>query len=489
MKDNIQDLGKYTNLFDSGKIKGLSNYKNFISRIKIPAPTNYESHHSITNEWCILRWAEMSKDFNNDEINDIKAKLGIINDLYFKYLEESYLLNTEISQRQRYSNKTKEKLSIPYKRGCKIYVIDDEFNKGWDKLFSKAIFKEFSQNQAIDFYNEFNSGQTRKELLKSLKETLPNLIRDQKFNLFLIDLRLCNEDFNGSSELSGFEIVENIKKINPGIQVVIFTASRKAESINKALKCGADSYVIKESPEKISTRKESYSQYIELDRNIKSSIRKLFLAKLYEDVQSIKSNSVTYLTTDKESKFRDYLTNKAGPLFKIFTLLKFNDNTLLSHALLECFAILEKLSDLYFTESHGRNSGSIEIDDSSLKKIYTRTTDNKISTIVQFERGKFSFQNEGSPNTIVGIKFNSSEVLDNMEIVNGLDSSSNYKLLSVLKYRFGIDENLYKQIIELRYLRSNIAAHDTGNVDTSRRSIVPEDILFLIDILNSCFKQ
>ena len=63
------------------------------------------------------------------------------------------------------------------------------------------------------------------------------------------------------------------------------------------------------------------------------------------------------------------------------------------------------------------------------------------------------------------------------------DTESLTKMIAVLKFRFGLDNARLKKIIELRYLRSNLAAHDTGNVNTKIREIELDDVLFMVDLL------
>src|SRR5690606_33225667 len=96
-----------------------------------------------------------------------------------------------------------------------------------------------------------------KEAIKQIETYNPDVI--------LLDLRLCDDDFDnhiGVSELSGFKILEEVKKINRGIQVIITTASSKSKVYETVFKKGADYYILKqESQDTKTTINELYSTF------------------------------------------------------------------------------------------------------------------------------------------------------------------------------------------------------------------------------------
>ena len=55
---------------------------NFLNLINIESPASYTSHHSITNEWAIYRWADFLEVELTTEIQN-----SIYGMLYFKYLK------------------------------------------------------------------------------------------------------------------------------------------------------------------------------------------------------------------------------------------------------------------------------------------------------------------------------------------------------------------------------------------------------------------
>jgi len=99
-----------------------------IELIGIKPPTSYKSHHSIANEWSILRWA---KALNIDTVKAKELKkieTNIETSLYYKYLNTKY----PISLNSKIASKT---LINP----GKILFVDDEVKKGWDIIFKYKI--------------------------------------------------------------------------------------------------------------------------------------------------------------------------------------------------------------------------------------------------------------------------------------------------------------------------------------------------------------
>jgi CheY-like chemotaxis protein len=75
-----------------------------------------------------------------------------------------------------------------------------------------------------------------------------NKIETFKPDVILLDLRLCDIDFEDelpSNKLTGIQILDIVKNINKGIQVIITTASNKVWNFEAAKKYGANGYIIK----------------------------------------------------------------------------------------------------------------------------------------------------------------------------------------------------------------------------------------------------
>ena len=80
--DAIKDSKKYE-INEDGYLE-TTKYRNFVRTLNIDAPANYSTHHSIANEWAIIRWIDMFSW--KDQIPQIENK-SILDMLYFKLLQ------------------------------------------------------------------------------------------------------------------------------------------------------------------------------------------------------------------------------------------------------------------------------------------------------------------------------------------------------------------------------------------------------------------
>ena len=174
-----------------------------LKKIGINPPVSYKSHHSISNEWSIYRWSHyLGIETNID--NEIEKSL------YFQYLKTIHQIEP-----------VEQKINYIVSDG-NLLIIDDEIDKGWKDFFN--ALKLPGGKQSIEFLGEkFKQIPEKDEIIKLVQ----NKIEEQQPDTVILDLRLHDSDFyeKHPSELSGYKILDEIKKINPGIQVIIFTAS------------------------------------------------------------------------------------------------------------------------------------------------------------------------------------------------------------------------------------------------------------------------
>lgn len=320
-------------------------YRSFLYRLKlIPAPANYATHHSIANEWAILRWIDMmtwddkypKPEILHKEFSDM---------LYFKYLMAVAGDRESFSRKYKRNNPLYPKIDgITNKR---IVCIDDESPKGWKELL-ECIFN--ASGAKIEFF-PFD------KLTKSIsKEALKDKIEDFLYkdyknedgcaDCYIVDLRLHDDDFREDikyKELSGHKIAEFIKskELNPYNQVVIFTASNKVWNYEKAVKqtkaCG---YVIKESPEQNLSKTDSKDLFNKFSKDIKHACEMSFLRGLYSSLKKL------------EKDF-GYAENELLLLYQFVELLNINNNqkqeAIIKAATLTLSAFLETFLKLRFT--------------------------------------------------------------------------------------------------------------------------------------------
>lgn len=204
------------------------NYEDFLKRIDIHAPSNYESHHGVDNELAMIRWAEYVGC--SESVKDIENKS--LTNLYFKYCLA-----------ERPFHKRLESMSLKIKGKGDVIVVDDEGEKGWYEIYSKIL--DYSPNISLhplkmDFTNVKPTEVVSKTIarINDLKQPL----------VVIVDLRICEDDFDTEDPkaLTGFQVIKAVKQVNQGIQVIVTSASNKHWNFAEALNNGALGYVFKD---------------------------------------------------------------------------------------------------------------------------------------------------------------------------------------------------------------------------------------------------
>ena len=198
---------------------------NKLKSVGIKPPTSYKTHHSIANEWSILRWAQ-AMQLDTKEIEELSnIEKGIENLLYYQYLKTMY-------PEKKVANTT-----LNLKNLGKILLIDDEVQKGWN-----AIFKNLCKNQDYESIGNKFKGMGQAEIIN---EAFNKAI---KADVVILDLRLHDDDFEEGVDIkniTGYQILKKIKAHNKGIQVIIFSATNKIWNLQALQKAEADGFIIK----------------------------------------------------------------------------------------------------------------------------------------------------------------------------------------------------------------------------------------------------
>lgn len=496
IKELLDDYQKALKWFADGRIKPLDDFSLFVNSIFVNPPANYQSHHSIANEWALVRYFSMlESDDTNTSYVSLQNKiydLDYLKTLHFKHLEAK-------ANRQKFNSK-KHTINAILKgiEGKKIGIIDDEINKGWLEFYGYILNK--SKATAMPF-NNFQKDETKVELIKKIEQWLLEIFKlVDPIDIFIIDLRLHDDDFSEQDfqNLSGIQIIKFLKKYNPGIQVVVSTASNKVWNYQKCLDLGVKYFSVKESPETYNTRSETIASFSHFSNQLSNAVKDVFLAEIFRKIEDLKKNNIfSKITLEKDKKSANLIIEKNGLLDQIFNLLRLDnsDEAIIHQCLLIAFQILENYCELGMVGNFGSDnssgnrlsSGSIWAkDESGPKHIFINQPNQKISTWFELVNGRFPFQKEDSNETPVS--FN---VFESMRLISsyksGLDISSLVKMITILYFRDNIPKNDVNQIMALRYYRSNVAAHLTGKVKTNYR-INANDISFFIDVFTRLFK-
>ena len=254
--------------------------------------------HSLANQWGanVLNRMLLGCNLDNPEINRAKHSL------YFKYIlaltdNPEQILPPAVE-------------SLPNAANKNILLIDDEAEKGWAIVLSdicKGANLEFSQKR-VNIFND-------------LDEDIRNKIKNDYYDLIFLDLRLNGlneEDIRKPEDFSGVKVLQKIKAINRGTQVIILTASNKAWNMKMLLESGADGYYIKESPEYAFPLSYSEKNAETLLDEIDICLERGYLKVLYRKVERLKNLKINTIfsesTTNRIAKQLDvsyFLLDKA----------------------------------------------------------------------------------------------------------------------------------------------------------------------------------
>jgi CheY-like chemotaxis protein len=313
-----------------------------LNRLNILPPANYLSHHSIANEWSILRCAKvLGMSTDKEALKDVKINIESL--LYYKFLQAKYPIEAEPG-----------KAAFKINGKGRILYIDDEWNKGWKEVLSNYFA---SSSTEIEFKTlEYNfKDKTQEEILIECNKK----IESHKPDVVLLDLRLSDSDFNissNSTHLTGYKVLKAIKLMNRGMQVIIFTASNKVWNLIELQENGADGFLLKESPELSLNSSYTTESLSSLSRQIEYCLSKAYLKEIWNLFQEI--NKVFFKSPLNTKYFPKYLKEQLNgikyqnlllqELDSIFEILNTNNEKRYSMAMIMLYKVLEYLNEIFY---------------------------------------------------------------------------------------------------------------------------------------------
>ena len=304
-------------------------YNTFLHKVPIAAPANYQSHHSVDNELALLRWSEYLQC--DHQINEVKKRLQT--GLYFKYIKTLYPAKP-ISPGKPY----------PIKGKAKVLLIDDEAGKGWQQFYDYL----FQLSPGISCQSlEIDYQSIAKNITAAIQK-----IKAYNPDVVLLDLRLCDADFSEASQadptqLTGYQLLQQIKKLNQGIQVIITTASNKVWSYESTLKAGANGYIIKRGVSDVAEDIKNLKGVIEND-----IARANYLKPVFEKITNAQHNINAAVATGKiDTDFGSELGKFLDMSFQMYASAVQKED--FAFAYLSLFKCLELINNHFVTDIQG----------------------------------------------------------------------------------------------------------------------------------------
>ncbi|MBK8735667.1 MAG: response regulator [Saprospiraceae bacterium] len=310
--------------------------------------------HQLANDWGAFRLAK----FAGYTLNLEKPS-----SLYFKFKDS--FTNNEIVPN---ANNT---IGL-FNESCKALLIDDNATSGWSETLKHILRSKI-----------VNPGKSVSLDVITLFDDALNYSNYINYDVVFLDLRLLKEEdksnqINSIDDFTGTKVLKVIKEINPGIQIIIFTASNKVWNIEKLLELGANGYYIKESPEYILSTRFSKDNYEEFIKTIQTCLLRKPLKQIYTLSQNIKSIITTLVKNKKIDKsFGKSVQQYIELANKIIDAARTENDYAMGYLVL--FKCIELINDNYIAEDTPTNW--IITNDSPLKQFRYNKGNNTAASV------------------------------------------------------------------------------------------------------------
>jgi CheY-like chemotaxis protein len=357
----------------------------FLNKIKVQQPKDYLTHHSIANEWSMYRWAEYL-NVNAPDIKKIRDDISSM--LYFKYLQAKFPI-----QRSLFA-KHKQQLS----GNGKVLYVDDEWKKGWRSIF-EHIFEE-NDNCHLKTVEEEYKDKTQEEIISLIMENIISFDPD----VIILDMRLHEDDFSENKKLAdftGIQIFNKIKEFNPGIQIIIFTASSNSLLLDELYSYDSSilGYVKKEHPKNYNlTTQGNINKLINL---INNGFRKKYLKNIFNiktKIEYILSNDIFNQYMDDLGRYESFWIQLQKESKNIFDILDSESENKFIYAMISIASSLETILSIFIIENR---SGNTFWDG---KECYDTTLNAKLKTLFNDRLGYPKNNIAGFPNRDLDMK-------------------------------------------------------------------------------------
>ena len=416
-------------------------YQSLLQRLNtMPVPANYATHHTIANEWAILRWKEMINWKRVKEPILPEHSKQILSMLYFKYLIALHGSHDRFKKDDQKKSPIIEGID-----GKTVVYIDDEFDKGWESIL-RIIFE--SSGAQFNCFHEFDKTLSKDQLISKIEDYVATTDAD----CYILDLRLHEDDFSETKNITGHEVAKFIKKQNEGNQIVVFTASNKIWNLKEELfndEIKATGYAIKESPDQNLNREGTKQLYNDFSKCVQLACKRSYLKKLYsiQDGLELKRQSATQLRSFINLLNKDHDEK--------------TDQDLMNAALITEIAFIE---DLIIEQEgyHLRSSNEPIPKSTSFKRIIelAKIVDGELTT--KRLTGHLFFKRDCDHNNVTDISEYSDNAVDPPVDWTDVGNSPVTIVSSTLLLDCQLPHKKVQEYIHLKHIRNSQSAHGSG---------------------------
>jgi CheY-like chemotaxis protein len=438
-----------------------------MQKLKLNVPKDYNDNHSINNEWAISQWTYCIPKPIYDRVENVLNKVE--NRLYFKYL------NT-LKSFQVINPLKEEDLKISKANKERVLLIDNDYKKGWQALFNYILTE--CNNLKMDALEIDYRTLSRDEIINSTyNKVIDSNTQEINYDVVILDFRLhpSDKDETNIDLITGTQILKRLKAFNPGIQVIIFSATNKIWNLQALQDEKADAFIIKEGHE-ISfdsefTRHSMANMIEQVGLCLSKSHLKVVYSILSPLIEKVRDNTLKkpkhYQLTIPQGKILDYLDYLTSADFLLYS----NPHNL-KYCFLQLILIIEDIIKNFYAEGYDGNhyvKWSLEEPKLCIDKSGFRT---KLKLKPLSRWYKFIYED-------YIIEDNKEESIFNAPADR---IPFNYRLNCVLYFKYGVDLNTASKYSKLYKLRSSSVAH-IGDSDIS-----VDNILHSIELLKTLIK-
>ncbi len=391
--------------------------------------------HDIANAWGCFKVAQVIGV--DDKIFELESISKHLKQLYAKHL---------ICKNETFSNEKRIDLNPIKCKGKNILFIDDKADEGWAELMEN-LFKGTSDNFVYVDSSKYKADDVHKSFKDFdgfYKECQLHIGKD--WDLIFIDLRLNPEKEDIDNEMiaptdfSGYKLIDDFLTENEGYQIIVLTASNKIWNINTALKRGAHSYYIKESPEFNYPISETKKLLDKFKSDVFECFERGYLKQIFKEKQDLiySIDSMNY-----DSEFLETLKNQLNLAY--YLLSKAETKEQFAYAYVSLYMIIETVNN-HFVEKTTNDEWKINITNESLLDwSYDPSSNMYINTNI----------------TVVGNKPPEWQKLAGLyfQIWNGQDHELVQKLYQLITKRNGFVHN-DKKILDRANANGDFVNHD-----------------------------